>query len=514
MDTKLFNVSSSPHIRHKLSTGIVMYDVILALLPATVLGIVRYGLHAALVIVTSILTAVLTELIFDLLSRKKITVTDGSAVLTGLLLAISLPPAVPYYIPAIGAFFAILFVKCFFGGLGKNFMNPALAARCFLLISFGTAMTDFSVDGISGATPLAAMKAGEVINIADTYLGFTPGVIGGSALGLILGGLFLWVIGGITFEIPTACLVVFTGFMAIFGGQGFDVPFLLAHLCGGGILMGAFFMATDPVTSPVTSKGQLLFGALVGLLAALFRTNGTAADSVSYAIIFSNLLVPFIDKISVPKPTGYRGEDPKGRKGFPKAALNLTVITLVAGLALSSVYMLTKKTIEEQQMAANAESYKAVCPDAVSFSYDDDLTAAVEALGGEVYGDAFGRTYINEVVVGNAADGSAAGYVISVTSADGFDGNITLSVGILADGTVSAISFTELNETAGMGMLCGEDEFKSQFEGVNTDAFILNKSGSSTADNEIDTVSGASTTSGAVVNAVNTALDFFAANVK
>ncbi len=515
MNTKLFNVSSSPHIRNKLTTGSVMFDVVLALLPATVFGVYRYGLRALLIIVTSILSAVVTEFIFDLIAKKKNTVADGSAVVTGLLLALSLPPTVPLFIPYLGSFFAILFVKCCFGGLGKNFMNPALAGRCFLLISFGGIMTDFAVDGMSGATPLAAMKAGEVINVADTYLGFAPSVIGGSALALIIGGLFLWISGGITFEIPAACIVAFTAFMGLFGGQGFDIPFLLAHLCGGGILMGAFFMATDPVTSPVTSSGQIMFGAIVGILAALFRTNGTAADSVSYAIILGNLLVPFIDKISVPKPIGYRGEDPKGKKtGFPKAALNLCIITLVAGLALSSVFMLTKDAIEEQQMAANAASYQEVCPDAESFSYDDTLTAAVEALGGEVYGEQYGRTYINEIVVGNAADGSVAGYVISATSSDGFEGNITVSVGISPDGTVNGISFTELNETAGMGMLCGEDAFKSQFSGVNTDAFILNKSGSSTADNEIDTVSGASTSSGAVVNAVNTALDFFAANVK
>ena len=252
----------------------------------------------------------------------------------------------------------------------------------------------------------------------------------------------------------------------------------------------------------------------MGILAGLFRVFGTAADSFSYAIILSNMVVPFIDKLPIPKPLGYKSGEYKERE-FPKAAVNLTVITLVAGLALSSVYMITKDKIEEQKLAASAASYKEVCPDAESFENDAAITAAVDALGGEVYDyDRFGKTYINNAIVGKKADGSDAGYVISVTSGDGFEGNITLSVGLSTDGTVYGIAFTELNETAGMGMLCGEDNFKSQFSGVKTDSFILNKAGGSTEDNEIDSVSGASTSSGAIVNAVNTALDFYAANMQ
>lgn len=160
-------------------------------------------------------------------------------------------------------------------------------------------------------------------------------------------------------------------------------------------------------------------------------------------------------------------------------------------------------------MAANLASYQEVCPDASSFSYDDGFNAAIEALGGEAYGTDFGRVTINEVAVGSDGSGNVVGYVVSVTSADGYDGDVTLSVGIAADGTVNGIAFTELNETPSMGMLCGEAPFKDQFSGVLTGRFILNKAGGSTADNEIDSVTGASTTSGAVVNAVNAALDFW-----
>lgn len=511
--SKLYNVSSCPHVRSRLTTGEVMYDVVLALMPAAFVGVWHHGFHALLVILVSVLSAVLTEFVFDYIAKRPNTLKDGSAVVTGLLLALCLPANVPLYIPYTGSLFAILVVKCFFGGLGHNFMNPALAGRCFLLISFSGIVTDFSVDGISSATPLADLAAGETVNITEMFLGFGNGVIGGSVAALMLGGLWLWVVGGITFEIPVAALVSFSAFMALFGGQGFDPLFLLAHLCGGGIVMGAVFMATDPVTSPVTSSGQLIFGALVGILSGIFRVFGSAADSVSYAIIIANLAVPLIDEISVPVPYGCR-EQKAEKKGIPKSAIILCVITLIAGVCLSGVYMLTKDTIEQQQMAANAASYKEVCPDAENFRYDDQISAAVAELGGEIYGTDFGKVYINEVAVGTDASENTAGYVISVTSGDGVEGNITLSVGISPDGTVLGISFTELNETAGLGSLCGEDEFKSQFAGVATDKFILNKSGGSTAENEIDSVSGASVSSGAVVNAVNAALDFFAANMK
>lgn len=509
------SISSSPHVRSSLTTGHVMYDVILSLCPATVVGIYHHGFRAFMVVAVSILTAVMTEFIFDYVTGRPNTLGDGSAVVTGLLLALCLPASVPLYIPYVGSLFAILVVKCLFGGLGKNFMNPALTGRCFLLISFGGVMTNFAVDGVSAATPLADLAAGKLVNVSSAFLGFQNGVIGGSIAALALGGLYLWVVGGIIFEIPAAAIVSFSLFIAIFGGQGFDPVFILAHLCGGGIVMGAVFMATDPVTSPVTSSGQLLFGALVGILSGVFRVFGSAADSVSYAIIISNMTVPLIDEFCVPKPYGYRaqrmGQPGEQRTLLPRPALALCVITLIAGAALSGVYKLTRDTIAEQQMAANLASYQVVCPAAENFSYDDALSSAIEALGGEVYGTDFGKAYINEAVVGTDAAGNTAGYVVSVTSGDGMEGNITLSVGILADGTVSGIAFTELNETPGLGSLCGEEPFMSQFAGVNTDRFILNKSGGSTADHEIDSVSGASISSGAVVNAVNAALDFCAA---
>ena len=218
--SNLYNVSSSPHVRSKLSTGTVMYDVILALVPATVVGIWNFGFHAFLVILMSITGAVLTEYVFDDIAKKPMTIMDGSAVVTGLLLALCLPASVPLYVPYIGSVFAILIVKCLFGGLGKNFMNPALAGRCFLLISFGTTMTKYAVDGVTGPTPLAKFGSGEAVSVLNMFLGSTNGVIGCSIMGLLIGGIYLIATKGITWEIPTATLVSFLLFIAIFGGNG------------------------------------------------------------------------------------------------------------------------------------------------------------------------------------------------------------------------------------------------------------------------------------------------------
>ena len=510
MNETIFNVSSGPHIRQDLNTGSVMRNVCVALLPAAVFGVFHFGLRALLIIVCSIAAAELSEWIVDRITGRKNTLSDWSAVVTGLLLALSLPPTVPLYIPVLGSVFAIVVVKGCFGGLGKNIMNPALAARCFLLLSFSTQMTDFAVDGVSGATPLELLRAGESIRLADVYLGFSNSVIGGSALALLIGGLYLWASGGITIHIPLSCIAAFTVFVGFFSGKGADLPYLIAQICAGGILMGAFFMATDPVTSPMTGKTQILYGVIIGLLAGLFRVKGASADSVSYSIIIANMFVPLIDKLPVPKPLGYK-EGEYRELEFPKAAVNLCVIALIMGLALSGVYAATKQKIADQELAKNAASYQEVLAQAQSFTSDADITAAIDALGGEPY-DASNRTYVNQVVVGQDADGQTVGYVVSVTSGKGYGGNITLSVGIDAEGKVEGIAFTELNETAGKGSRAEEPEFRDQFAGVLTDAFTLMTSGAS-SDGEINAITGATVTSSAVVNAVNTALAFYAEHI-
>ena len=302
----LLNVSASPHVRSKDSTSIIMRDVAFALIPASIAGIFNFGLKALLIIIVTIATCVLTEYIYQKCMHKKVTTSDFSALVTGLLLALNLPSSVPLWIPIIGGVFAILIVKQLYGGLGQNFMNPALAARCFLLISFTGRMTTFTYDGVSGATPLALLKSGEeTVSVSTMFLGNIAGTIGEtSVLALLLGAAYLLLRKVISLRIPLSYIGSFMIFILIFGGEGFNTTFLLTHLFGGGLILGAFFMATDYVSSPITPMGQIIFGILLGVLTGIFRLFGGSAEGVSYAIIFCNLLVPLIEKITLPTPFG------------------------------------------------------------------------------------------------------------------------------------------------------------------------------------------------------------------
>ena len=511
MNQKL-NLSSGPHIRDRWSTPFIMGVVLLAMLPTAVVGVVVNGLHALWIILVAMGSAFLTELVFDLVCKRPRTYLDGSALVTGLMLALTLSPTVPLWIPAIGSIFAILVVKCCFGGLGKNFINPALAARCFLLLSFTGVMTDFSVDGVTAATPVAELAAGHAVNITQMFLGTTNGVIGSSVLALLIGGLILWAFDFIHGEICFSVLGGFTLFMGLFGGQGFDLKFLAAHLCGGGVVMGAFFMATDYVTSPVSRLGQLVYGLLIGVLGGVFRVFGNSADSFSYCIIVGNLLTPLIDTFIVPKPFAFRKKQEKLRSGedvkfrIPKPVIALGLIALLAGAALSGVYAMTKPGIAAQEEKKKLLAYETVLPGAADLSLASE---PVEALEGQVYGEDFGTVYINEAVVGTDAAGNVIGWAVSVTSADGYKGDITLSLGVTADGTVNGISFTEISETPGLGLRWKEEEaYYGQFAGRNAAQFLLIKGGGAAAENEIDGISGATFSSKAVVNAVNAGLDF------
>lgn len=305
--SELYHVSSSPHVRSKDTTGRIMLYVIIALLPTSIFGIYNFGYRALVLILVTIASCVASEWIFNKIVHKKNTIGDLSAVVTGLLLALNLPATLPWWQAVIGGAFAIIVVKCLFGGLGQNFMNPALGARCFLLIAFAANMTNFTIDSYSGATPLALMREGGVgaVNTMDMLIGKTAGTIGEtSAICIIIGAMFLILMGVITLKIPATYIITFVIFIALFGGHGLDASYIVAQLCGGGLMLGAFFMATDYVTSPITPMGQILFGICLGVLTGLFRIFGANAEGVSFAIILSNLLVPIIEKITVPKAFG------------------------------------------------------------------------------------------------------------------------------------------------------------------------------------------------------------------
>ena len=307
-----YQVSSAPHVRAKDSTRRVMLYVIIALLPASLFGIYNFGIRALFLILITIASCVASEWIFDKIVHKKNTIGDLSAVVTGLLLALNFPVSLPWWEAVIGAVFAIVIVKMMFGGLGQNFMNPALGGRCFLLIAFAADMTNFNVtkngvDVYTGATPLALIRNEGLssVNVMDMLTGKIAGTIGEtSVIAILIGAIILILCGVINLRIPASYIITFAIFVFLFGAERFDITYVVAELCGGGLMLGAFFMATDYVTSPITPRGQILFGICCGILTGLFRCFGANAEGVSFAIILSNLLVPLIEKITVPNAFG------------------------------------------------------------------------------------------------------------------------------------------------------------------------------------------------------------------
>ena len=305
------HVSSTPHVRSKDTTQKIMLIVVIALLPSAIFGIVNFGVSALVLTVLCVASAVASEWVFNKITKRPQTIGDLSAVVTGLLLAMNLPPSLPWWEAILGSVFAIIIVKCLFGGLGQNFMNPALGARCFLITAFAADMTRFSAsnlapDAFTGATPLAILRSGEgSVNLMDMLLGRTAGTIGEtSTLLILIGAIIMILFGVIDLVIPGCYIVSFVIFMLLFGGHGADLNYIIAQLCGGGLMLGAFFMATDYVTSPITPWGRVIFGISCGLLTGLFRCFGANAEGVSFAIILSNLLVPLIEKITIPRAFG------------------------------------------------------------------------------------------------------------------------------------------------------------------------------------------------------------------
>ena len=308
----LLHVSSSPHVRCKDTTQNLMLDVVIAMLPAAAFGVYRFGLYSLAVILATVAACVASEYAYEKFMGKPITVSDCSAVVTGMILALNMPPEIPIWIPMLGGVFAIIVVKQLYGGLGQNFMNPALAARCFLLISFAGLMNNFSSSAIrfnalTGATPLKTMRDGGLVNLTDLFLGFIPGTIGEvSTLALLIGGAYMIVKKVISPKIPLVYIGTFAVFVFLFGG--FDVNYTLNQVCAGGLVFGAFFMATDYVTSPITPNGQIVYGVILGLLTGVFRLWGASPEGVSYAIILSNLFVPMIERFTLPKAFGKEGK--------------------------------------------------------------------------------------------------------------------------------------------------------------------------------------------------------------
>lgn len=328
-------VTSSPHYRAPYDTKAIMLDVIVALMPASAASVFFFGWRSLFIILVTIATCIASETIFNLITKKKNTVNDLSAVVTGLLLALTLPVTVPYWMCAVGGAFAIIIVKMFFGGLGNNFLNPALASRCFLF-SWASTMTTFIkpmssydmvifgdpiikdgatteyIDSITTATPLSFLNTGDTPyeSLFDMFLGNKAGCIGEISIALLLlGGIYLLARRVISWHIPVSYIgtVALITFLFPAGGGHFDVEFMLYEIMSGGLVLGAFFMATDYVTSPMTKGGKILFGIGCGAITVIIRYFGGYAEGVSFAILMMNIFAVALDKAFKPRRYGSRG---------------------------------------------------------------------------------------------------------------------------------------------------------------------------------------------------------------
>ena len=296
----LYHLSISPHIRARHSTTSIMGEVLLALMPAALFSIFYFGIRVLLVIGVCMVSSVLAEWIWQKCTKQPVTIQDLSACVTGLLLAMNLPASIPLWMAAIGSVFAIIIVKQLFGGIGQNFMNPALTARCFMLVAWSSAMTNFTVQGVSTATPLTLIQTGgELPSLTDCFLGTISGSLGEtSALLLLLGGLYLCLRGIIDWTLPVVYIAVVFILSYCFGRDG------LYEIMSGGLMLGAFFMATDYTTSPMTRKGRIIMGIGCGLITALIRSFGGYPEGVSFSILLMNICVPLIDRVTMPKIYG------------------------------------------------------------------------------------------------------------------------------------------------------------------------------------------------------------------
>ncbi|MBR7162237.1 MAG: RnfABCDGE type electron transport complex subunit D [Clostridia bacterium] len=302
------HLSVSPHIHSGNSTARIMRDVVISLLPALIAGTVIFGFRALLITAVCVVSAVLSEAVYNIIVKKDQTVGDFSAAVTGLLLALNLPSNIPLWQCAVGSVFAIVVVKCLFGGIGCNVVNPAITARVFMLVAF-TSMTKYGfpviTDTVSGATPLAQFAKGETVSLFDLFFGLTGGAVGETcAAALLIGFAYLLIRRVITWHIPVS--FIGTVFVLSFFKEGFDGAQALAMVLSGGLLIGAIFMATDYVTSPCTAKGKLIFGLGAGLITFLIRSFGSYPEGVSFAILFMNILTPYIDALTAHKVFGGR----------------------------------------------------------------------------------------------------------------------------------------------------------------------------------------------------------------
>lgn len=308
MSEPMLTLSSSPHIRGTNTVQKIMRDVLIALTPASIAGIYFFGIDAALIMAVSMVSAVLAEYIWQKCTHQKVTVSDYSALVTGLFIALNVPSTLPLWMASLGSIFAIIVVKQFFGGIGQNIVNPALAGRAFLMASWPTFMTTWTLNGATTATPLALLKSGSTAlpSLSNVFLGNIGGCIGEvSALALLIGAAYLLIKKVISYEIPVFYIGTVALLTFVIGRNGMFTGDAIYEILCGGLMLGAFFMATDYTTCPMTKKGQIVFAIGCGVLTSIIRVVGFGyPEGVSYSILIMNLIVPLIDKFITPKKFG------------------------------------------------------------------------------------------------------------------------------------------------------------------------------------------------------------------
>jgi electron transport complex protein RnfD len=479
---KRFLLRPAPHIHCGQSVSGVMLTVLVSLLPASVASVLLFGWGAAQVIVACVVGAVAGEAVCLRLRGKPVQVSDLSAVVTGLLLALTLPPASPIWVSLLGGFIAIALGKQVFGGLGANPFNPALVARVFLVISFPDLMTRWIApfDAASSATPLATSTSLGQDGLRY-LLGTHAGCLGEtSAVALLLGGLYLLIRGIIDWRVPASILGT-VAVVSLFVGAD---P--LFQLLSGGLLLGAFFMATDWVTSPYTRRGRLFFGVGTGLLTMIIRLWGSYPEGVSFAILFMNAVTPLINLVSRPKPQtqsiGEAAEKEKGDKILLRILVTMGAVSAVSGIILAVFFAAMNPRIELRRQQEIGEGFRVMFPAAEVFEPVDLSERLPKRVNSPVF------------LVKDEA-GERMG-IVFVTTPAGFQGDITLAVGLDGEGAhVVGVQVLAHTETAGLGSRVADPDYLGQFSGKRiSDDFALT--------NDVDGIAGATVSSAAVANGV------------
>ncbi len=499
--------AASPHIRAERTVAGTMRGVMIGLAPAVVVSVYFFRLYAVLLIVTCVVASCLTEAVFQKLRRKPVTLNDWSAVVTGLLLALVLPPrlfaeqvaggsawaaeATWLSVAALGAVFAIAVGKQVYGGLGSNIFNPALIGRAFLMAAFPTYLTTWTepgtLDALSGATPLAAWKFSQQSTpLTHLLLGTTGGSLGETcAVALIVGGVFLLVLRYADWRIPAAMLAtvtVLTGVAWLLGSEQAPPQF---HLLAGGLLLGAFFMATDPATTPVTKVGRWVFGLGAGALVVLIRLKAGLPEGVMYSILLMNAVTPLINRYTRPRQLGERRPYRKAQRGATTVhmVLVLGVIGLFSGASLGAMHLWTHARIAENEKAELESKVQYLFPDC----------------------DISSRELTKQIVLYEAirTDGQRAGYAFEARGM-GYQGDIRLIVGVKPDlKEMVGLSVMPTNETPGLGKRIEEEKFRRRFVELDVSGTVELVKGERQAKNQISAITGATVSSRAVVNILN-----------